>query len=60
MAFTLFTNMAIYFCTNIWIGIVGDIAVDLYLLRDMLTADRYVNLLQSVLPRLLENVSVAV
>jgi hypothetical protein len=52
--------MGICFSTNLWIGIVGDIAIHLYLLRYRLAADRYIDLLETVLPRLLEDAPVAV
>jgi hypothetical protein len=48
------------FSVSIWAGIVGDIVVGPYLLPDRLTAQRYRDFLETVLPGLLEDVPLAV
>jgi hypothetical protein len=48
------------FSVSVWAGIVGDIVVGPYLLPDRLTAQRYRDFLETVLPGLLEVVSLAV
>jgi hypothetical protein len=48
------------FSVNVWVVIVGDIVVGLYLLPDRLTAQRYRDFLETVLPGLLEDVPRAV
>jgi hypothetical protein len=48
------------FSVIVWAGIVGDIVVGLYLLPDRLTAQRYRDFLETLLPGLLEDVPLAV
>jgi hypothetical protein len=48
------------FSVSVWAGIVGDIVVGLYLLPDRLTAQRYRDFLETVLPGLFEDVPLAV
>jgi hypothetical protein len=48
------------FSISVWAGIVGDIVVGPYLLPDRLTAQRYRDFLETLLPGLLESVPLAV
>jgi hypothetical protein len=50
----------IRFSVSVWAGIIGDIVVGPYLLSDLLTAQRYRDFLETVLPGLLEDVPLAV
>jgi hypothetical protein len=48
------------FSVSVWAGIVGDNVVGPYLLPDRLTAQQYSDILETVLPGLLEDVPLAV
>jgi hypothetical protein len=58
--FTLSANMYIRFSVSVWAGIVWDTAVGPCLLCDRLTAQRYHDFLETLLPGLLEDVPLAV
>jgi hypothetical protein len=50
----------VHFSISVWAGIFGDIVMGPNLLPDRLTAQRYCDFLETVLPGLLENVPLAV